>query len=118
VVPREEMVELVNAHSALEDPMETAIWIRREDREAWLVELIPSLGTDKHPERPVAFNPGLSFRHPLNLTAGNLDALRSAMEGNPQLARDVAAGEVLYGDARGRELQEIARAANGHAQAG
>jgi hypothetical protein len=63
------MVELVQAHTALEEPMETAIWIRPEEREAWLVELIPSLMDDAHPERPVAFNPVRSFRHQLNLIA-------------------------------------------------
>jgi len=118
VVARAEMVELVEAHSALDDPMETAIWIRPEHREAWLVELIPSLGADEHPERPVAFNPGRSFRHPLNLIAGNLEALRRAMQVDQELARDVALGDILYGGERGRELQEFARTANGHAPAG
>lgn len=111
------MLELVRAHSALDEPMETAIWIRRDDREAWLVELIPSLAVDDHPERPVAFNPGRSFRHPLNLIASSLDGLRRAIQTDHALARDVAAGEILYGADRGRELQEIARAANGHAEA-
>jgi len=74
VPTREEMIELVQAHAALDEPMEAAIWIRRDDREAWLVELLPTLANDQHPERPVAFNPGRSFRHPLNLIAyqGNL----------------------------------------------
>ena len=75
MVSREEILELVRAHAALEEPMETALWIRREDREAWLVELIPSLAMDRHPERPIAFNPGRSFRHPLKLIASNLDGL-------------------------------------------
>jgi len=118
VVSRDEMDELVRAHTALEEPMETAIWIRREDREAWLVELIPSLAVDDHPERPVAFNPGRSFRHPLNLIASNLDGLRRAIETDQALARDIAAGDILFGDERGRELQAIARATNGHAHAG
>ena len=112
------MLELVRAHAMLEEPMETAIWIRREDREAWLVELIPSLAPDAHPERPVAFNPGRSFRHPLNLIASNMDDLRRAIEEDQSLARDVAAGDILHGPERGRELQEIARSANGHASAG
>lgn len=112
------MLELVRAHTALDEPMETAIWIRPEDREAWLVELIPSLEVDDHPERPVAFNPGRLFRHPLNLIASNLDGLRRAIETDHVLAGDIAAGVILYGDARGRELQDIARATNGHANAG
>ena len=112
------MLELVRAHTALEEPMETAIWIRREARDAWLVELIPALAVDDHPERPVAFNPGRAFRHPLNLIASNMDGLRRAIHTDQALARDIAAGDILYGDERGRELQEIARAANGHVQAG
>jgi hypothetical protein len=113
------MLELVQAHAAIEDdPLETAIWIRREDREAWLVELIPSFGADEHPERPVAFNPGRSFRHPLNLIAADLDGLKRAIQADPALAHEIAAGEVLHGVARGRELQDIARATNGHAAAG
>lgn len=112
------MLELVHAHAAIEDdPMETAIWIRREDREAWLVELIPSFGADEHPERPVAFNPGRWFRHPLNLIAGNEQGLLLAIERDHALARDIATGEILHGDDRGLELQRIARATNGAAAA-
>ena len=112
------MLELVQAHVALDDAMDTAIWIRREDREAWLVELIPSLAADDHPERHVAFNPGRLFRHPLNLIASNMAGLRRAIEADPALAREIADGEILHGDERGRELQEIARAVDGHAHAG
>ena len=112
------MLELVKAHSELEEPMDTAIWIRRDDREAWLVELIPSLGPDEHPERAVVFTPGRSFRHALHLIASNLEGLGRAIQKDAALARDIAAGEILFGDERGRELQAIARAADGHAQAG
>jgi hypothetical protein len=118
MIARDEMIELVRAHAALEEPMETAIWIHPEAREAWLVELIPSLAVDDHPERPVAFNPGRAFRHPLNLIASNMDGLRRAIERDRGLADAIAAGEILYGDERGRELQDMARATNGHAHAG
>jgi hypothetical protein len=118
MVSRDEMVELVRAHAALEEPMETAIWIRREDREAWLVELIPSLATDDHPERPVAFNPGRLFRHPLNLIASDWEGLCRAIEIDPTLARDIEAGEVLFGEDRGRGLQQVARSKHGHVRAG
>jgi hypothetical protein len=111
------MLELVRAHAALDEPMETAIWIRPHDQEAWLVELLPSIAADAHPSRPVAFNPGRSFRHPLNLIASNTEGLRRAIEEDHALARDIAAGEILHGPDRGRELQALARAANGHAQA-
>ena len=117
MVSRDEMLELVDAHAHLEEPMETAIWIRQHEREAWLVEVIPSLSEDAHPERPVAFNPGLSFRHPLNLIASNMAGVVSAIQKDAELARAVVAGEVLHGVARGRELQESARAANGHDKA-
>jgi hypothetical protein len=56
VVSREEMLELVRAHTELEEPME--------------------------------------------------------------IAREVAVGEILHGEDRGREVQEIARSVNGHAEAG
>ncbi len=115
---REEMIELVRAHAALDEPMETAIWIRPQDREAWLVELLPSLGDDEHPGRAVAFNPGRAFRHPLNLIASNLEGLRRAIAEDPALAHDIAAGEILHGEELGRELQVLARTADGHAQAG
>ena len=113
-----EMLELVQAHAALDEPMETAIWIRSQDREAWLVELIPAMGPDPHPARPVAFNPGRSFRHPLNLIAGNLESLRRAIHENAELAREIASGVILHGQERGQELQALARAVHGHAQAG
>lgn len=115
---REEMEELVRAHAALEEPMETAIWIRQDDREAWLVEVIPSFPDDEHPERPVAFNPGLTFRHPLNLFAGNRASIEAAVRADHDLARAVAQGVVLYGTSLGEELQALAaRVANGYAQA-
>jgi hypothetical protein len=53
----------------------------------------------------------------LNLIASDLDGLRRAIDQDPALARDVAAGEILHGEERGRELQEIARSAHGHAAA-
>ena len=116
---REEMEELVRAHAALDEPMETAIWIRQNDREAWLVEVIPSLPEDEHPERPVAFNPGLVFRHPLNLLAGNRASIEAAVRVDHDLAQAVAQGVVLYGEAIGEELRALAaRLANGYAQAG
>lgn len=118
VPTREEMIELVRAHAELDEPMETAIWIRPHEREAWLVEALPSLADDDHPNRPVAFNPGRTFRHPLNLIASNMEGLRRAIQEDQALARDIAAGEVLYGPARGQELQDFARSIHDHAQAG
>lgn len=110
---KQEMLELVEAHAALDEPTETAIWIRREDREAWLVELLPDLRDDPHPERHVAFTPGRSFKYPLNLIASNLDGLKKAFDTDAALARAVAEGDVLWGVEQGRELQRLARDAHG-----
>jgi hypothetical protein len=113
------MEELVRAHVALDDPMEAAIWIRQDDREAWLVEIIPSLPEDDHPERPVSFNPGRSFRHPLNLLAGNRASIEAAVRVDHDLAHAVAQGVVLHGAALGEEIRTLAaQLANGHPQAG
>lgn len=103
-----EMVELVTAHTQLDEPMTAAIWIRQQDHEAWLVEVLPDMAHDDHPERPVSFNPGHTFRHPLNLIAGNLDDLLAAIGGDVNLARAVAEGEVLFGDALADQLRRAA----------
>jgi hypothetical protein len=111
---REEMEELVKAHAALDDPMETAIWIRQNDREAWLLEVIPSFPADEHPERPVTFNPGRVFRHTLNLLAGNRASIEAAVRADQDLARAVAHGDVLHGETLGEELRTLAaQLANG-----
>jgi hypothetical protein len=107
-VERQEMEDLVRAHATLDEPMDTAIWIRQDDREAWLVEVIPSFPEDPHPERPVAFNPGRTFRHPLNLLAGNRTSIEAAIRADQDLARAVAHGIVLYGSAIGDELKQLA----------
>ncbi len=57
------MMELVTAHSQIEDPMKAAIWIRQQDREAWLLEVLPDMPHDEHPERPVAFNARRTWLH-------------------------------------------------------
>lgn len=49
-----EMQELVARHAGLDEPMDTAIWIKVNDREAWLVEVVPAMEHDEHPERPSA----------------------------------------------------------------
>jgi hypothetical protein len=102
------MEELVRSHAALDDPMETAIWIRQNDREAWLIEIIPSFPPDEHPERPVTFNPGRTFRHPLNLLAGNRESIEAAVRADQDLARAVAKGVILHGESLGEEIQKLA----------
>lgn len=119
MVNREEMHELVQAHAGLSEPMEAAIWIRQHDREAWLVEVIPSMAKDPHAERPVAFGPGRFFRHALNLIAGNLDDLKEAIRRDRSLAVAIADGEVLYGEAQGHALKRFAEESrDGHSRAG
>jgi hypothetical protein len=116
---REEMRELVEAHAGLEDRMDAAIWIRQRETDAWLVELLPDLPADRHPERPVQFNAGRTFRHALNLIAANRDDLRAALQADAQLAAWVADGEVLHGGTAADELLAFARQVHvGHAQAG
>jgi hypothetical protein len=109
VIPQEKVKELVDAHSKLEDPMTAAIWIRRDAPEAWLVEVIPSLGEDERADEPTYFSPGVEFRFPLALIAGNRSSLTAALRRAPDLARDIAAGQVLF-DAGG-EADEIIKAA-------
>ena len=112
---RQDVQELVRAHAALDDPMETAIWIRQEATEACLVEVLPSMAEDDHPERPTLFNPGISFRFPLRLWAGNREDIERAIHSDLQLARDIAHGDVLYGDETGAELKALAaRISNGN----
>jgi hypothetical protein len=106
---RDEMMDLVLSHVGLEDRMDAAIWIRRDAPEGWLVELLPELPADRHPGRPVQFNPGRSFRHELNLVAANADDLRAAIRADAQLAAWVADGEVLHGPEVAREFVMLAR---------
>jgi hypothetical protein len=119
MVTRSEMQELVESHAQLEDPMDTAIWLRQSDSEAWLLEVIPAMGSDEHPERPVSFSAGRSFRHALNLIAGNPEDIRLAIQTNAELAQWVLDGEILHGSAAGLQLQDFARSAlSGQSAAG
>lgn len=92
---REAMAGLVEDHVALDEPMTGAIWIHQTDRAAWLIEIVPSMTLVDEVERPVAFQPTLSFRHPLNLIVGSLDDLVGAVARDVVLARAVVGGEVL-----------------------
>ena len=78
-----------------------AIWIHRDRSVAWLVEIIPSMAADDRAGEPVFFAPGVSFSFPLALIAGNRESLEGALRRDIELARAVAAGEVLVdrGDA-------------------
>ena len=116
---REEMDELVRGHAGLDDRMEAAIWIRQDDEDAWLVELLPDIPKDQHPERPVHFNASRTFRHGLNLLAASLDDLQMAVARDARLADWIAHGEILHGKDAANELIMLARQAHpGHPRTG
>lgn len=122
MVKREDIVKLVEAHATIEDdPMDAAIWIRRDDDDAWLVEVLPALRGDDAPGEPVTFRASRSFHHALHLIASDAAGLERAIRGDQALAHEIAAGEVLYElESRlGQRLQSIANeVTHGHARAG
>jgi hypothetical protein len=95
MIPREKVQELVQAHARIEDPTTDAIWIKPDATEVWLVEVIPSMSDDEHAEEPLYFNPGAGFRFPLALLPGNRASLEDALRRDRELAKAVAAGEVM-----------------------
>lgn len=104
MIPHSKVAELVAAHESLaQDPAVAAIWIRTDAPTVWLLEVIPSLPDETLPEEPIFFNPGVQFRFPLALIAGNRRTLEMTLRADAELARLVASGEVMLdrsGDAR------------------
>jgi hypothetical protein len=100
---------LVEAHERLPERMETAIWIRRDMPDVWLVEVLSDLSHDPRVDEPVHFNPGRSFRFPLHLIAGNLADVEAALDANAELAAWVRDGEIVSGPDLGARLQTRAR---------
>jgi hypothetical protein len=109
VIPKEKVVELVDAHSKLAEPTTGAIWIRPEAVEAWLVEVIPSMADDEKAEEPTFFSPGVEFRFPVAIIAGNRPSLEAALRREPELARAVAAGTVMLDAGDAKALVDVAR---------
>jgi hypothetical protein len=109
MIPKEKVEELVDAHAKLEDPTTGAIWIRPDATEAWLVEVIPSMADDEKADEPTFFNPGVAFRFPLALIAGNRPSLEAALRRSPDLARAVAEGTVMFDQGDADALVELAR---------
>jgi hypothetical protein len=110
MVPQNQIEALVEAHQHLEDPMVCAIWIRPTAAEAWLVECIPTMADDERAGDPTYFGPGVGFRFPLALIAGNLTSLESAVRADPQFANDLSEGTILYSEgATAERLQQVAR---------
>ncbi len=95
MIPRAKVDELVQAHTEVEDPATGAIWIRRDVSEVWLVEVIPTMADDERAHEPTFFNPGVSFRFPIALVAGNCNSLEAALRRDAELAKEVANGEVV-----------------------
>ena len=109
VIPKEKVIELVDAHSKLEEPTTGAIWIRPEAGEAWSVEVIPSMADDEKAEEPTFFSPGVEFRFPVAIIAGNRPSLEAALRRKPELARAVAAGTVMLDTGDAKALVDVAR---------
>ncbi len=109
MIPKQQVQKLARAHAALKEPTTAAIWIRREKPEAWLVEVIPAMSPDDRADEPTYFNPGVEFRFPLVLIAGNRQSLEEALRRNTELARDVADGEVMVDTGDARPLVELAK---------
>lgn len=116
MIPEKNIIELVDAHARLEEPMSGAIWIRPDANEAWLVEVLPGMEDDERAGEPTRFGPGAHFRFPIALVAGNFASLASALEGDAELASAVANGVILYerdGQRDASRLVEVARAMAG-----
>ncbi len=103
------MQDLVEAHKELEEPISGAIWIRKSDFGAWLVEVLPEMPDDSRVLDPVVFSPTTDFRYSLHLIAGNLRSLQDALHSNPEMAREVASGEVLFADNDCEDLMRMVR---------
>ena len=107
MIPKKNVEKLIKAHLKLEDRMTGAIWIRQNDNQAWIVEVIPAMANDEKVASPIHFNPGISFRYPLVLIAGNKNSIKSAIRKNRKLANDVAHGEIMHNDEIDADAKEI-----------
>lgn len=111
MIPEKNIKELVEAHTKLEDRMTGAIWIRqnKNESEAWIVEVIPAMADDDHAEEPTHFNPGVGFRFPLVLIAGNRTSIEAALKRNNELATEVANGKILIDEGDAKLLVDMAK---------
>jgi len=96
VPSKAEMKKLVTAHSKLDEPMTAAIWIFQHGPAPWLVEVLPELPDDPSAAQPLVFGPSNDFRYSLHLVSGNERSLSAALKKDKNLARAVAAGEILH----------------------
>ena len=109
MIPRHKVQELVEAHAKLEEPTTDAIWVKTDAPEVWLVEVIPTMEDDDKAEEPTFFNPGVEFRFPLALIAGNRESLQAALRRSPELARAVVEGAVMLDGGAAKSLIQLAR---------
>ena len=110
-VPRSEIQMLVQRHSEIKsDPMEGAIWIRGDQPDAWLVEILPQMSHIDDVERPFHFIPSASFRYELSLICGNEDDLIDAVARDTEFAEWVATGDVVYDGPTGAANMLVSRA--------
>ncbi len=109
MIPLEKVTELVSAHSRLEEPTTGAIWINKDATEVWLVEVIPTMTDDEMADEPTFFSPGVGFRFPLALIAGNRRSLEAALRRKPELARAIVDGTVVLDSIDVQPLVELAR---------
>ena len=82
---------------------------QRDRSVGWLVAIIPAMNADDRADDPVFFDPGVHFRFPLALIAGNRRSLEEALRRNVELARAVAAGEVVVDHGDAASLVSLAR---------
>jgi hypothetical protein len=116
---KEEMQRLVDAHKQLDAPMEAAIWIKPNDPNAWLVEVLPNLPSDPEADKPFVFAPSTVFRYALHLISGTKEDIVAAIDRDLILAQAIADGVVLEGrDGVGAELVKAATLAAQRAKAG
>jgi hypothetical protein len=109
MVPKDKVVELVDAHAALDEPTTGAIWINAAAPEVWLVEVIPSMTDDDKADEPTFFSPGVEFRFPIALIAGNRRSLEAALRRRPELARALVEGTVVLDRGDAQSLVALAR---------
>jgi hypothetical protein len=93
----------------LEEPTTGAIWINTGAPEVWLIEVIPTMSDDEKVEEPTFFSPGIEFRFPLALIAGNRHSIEAALRRKPELARAVLDGRVMLDLGDAQPLVELAR---------
>ncbi|MGM0578168.1 MAG: hypothetical protein ACQEXJ_20755 [Myxococcota bacterium] len=91
--------------------MSGALWVKRDDATAHVVEILPELPDDDTVTQPFVFSPSGDFRYTLHLYASNLESLLRAIDRDPAFARLIADGEALVSSADTARLQDAAEAA-------